>query len=69
MKSNINLKNNIKIERLKRKVTQDELAIALQTSRQTIIQLEKGAYSPSLYLALKLSLYFHEPVENLFYLE
>ena len=61
--------NNVQIEREKRRVTQTELALALGVSRQTVIMLEKGDYSPSLLLALKVSRYFHEPIENLFYLK
>jgi putative transcriptional regulator len=60
------IKNTIKNARKKRRVTQNELAGALNVSRQTIVMLEKGDYTPSLLLALKLSNYFHEPVEDLF---
>lgn len=66
MNENIFIKNSIKEARKKRKVTQDELARALNVSRQTIISLEKDNYTLSLLLALKLSNYFHEPVEDLF---
>ncbi|MFA5993870.1 MAG: helix-turn-helix transcriptional regulator [Parcubacteria group bacterium] len=61
--------NTLKYERKKRRVTQAELATALGVSRQTIVLLEKGNYSPSLFIALKASAYFHEPIENLFQIE
>jgi putative transcriptional regulator len=64
-----NIKNTIKLERKKRRITQIELAQALGVSRQTIALLEKGNYDPSLRTALKASAYFHEPIENLFYLD
>ncbi len=69
MKHLLSIKNSIKEARIKRKVTQKELAEALSVSRQTIVFLEKGGYTPSLLLALKASHYFHEPIENLFYIE
>lgn len=61
--------NCIKNFRLKKKVTQEELADAVGVTRQTIIALEKGNYIPSLLLALSISDYFNEPVEKLFHLE
>jgi len=64
-----NINNIIKKERTRRGITQEELAIAINVSRQTIVNLEKGTYDPSLALALKISHYFHEPVENIFFWE
>lgn len=69
MKQQVYIKNSIREARKKRKVTQNELAESLSVSRQTIVFLEKGNYTPSLLLALKASHYFHEPIENLFYIE
>jgi putative transcriptional regulator len=63
------IKNNIRTERKKRCITQEELAEALGVSRQTVVLLEKSSYAPSLMLALKASAYFHEPIENLFILD
>lgn len=62
------IRNSIRQERQKRRVTQAEFATALGVSRQTIVLLEKEGYAPSLLLALKASRYFHEPIEQLFYL-
>lgn len=47
-------------------VTQEELAKYLGVSRQTVIAIEKGNYSPSICLALKLAYFFKQPVEKLF---
>lgn len=47
-------------------ITQEELADAMSVSRQTIIAIEKGNYTPSVLLALKLADYFKEPVEKVF---
>lgn len=52
--------------RLARGVTQEELAVALGVSRQTVIAIEKGNYTPSILLALKLAAYFKKPVEAIF---
>ena len=49
-----------------RSVSQEELAGALEVSRQTIISLENGRYNPSLTLAFKLARYFGVTIEELF---
>lgn len=52
--------------RAERKITRRELSEALGVHYQTIGYLERGEYSPSLYLALKISEYFQVPVETVF---
>ncbi len=47
-------------------VTQEALAADVGVSRQTIIAIEKGNYTPSVLLALKLARYFKRNVEELF---
>jgi putative transcriptional regulator len=47
-------------------MTQEELAGALSVSRQTVIAIEKGNYTPSVLLALKISQVFKKPVEDIF---
>jgi putative transcriptional regulator len=47
-------------------VTQEELASKVGVSRQTIIALEKGNYTPSIMLSLKIAAFFKVPVEKLF---
>lgn len=46
--------------------TQEELATGVQVSRQTIIAMEKGNYTPSILLALKIATFFKVPVEKIF---
>lgn len=61
--------NRIKEFRKQRKVTQDELAKAVDVTRQTIISLENGRYNASLQLAYKLSKFFEVSIEELFIFE
>lgn len=63
------MKNNIKIERTLKGITQEDLAKIIGVSRQTINALESGKYVPSTVLALKLSQYFGKSVNELFKLE
>lgn len=58
--------NNVYELRSKRGVTQEELAEALSVSRQTVIAIEKGKYTPSVHLALTIAHYFTLPVEKIF---
>lgn len=52
--------------RKKKKLTQEELAHHIGVTRQTIIAIEKGNYTPSVHLALTLSSFFHVDVEEIF---
>lgn len=54
--------------RTKQEMTQEELAQAVGVTRQTIISIEKGNYTPSVLLALKVAKVFGEPVERVFQL-
>lgn len=65
-KSKIQLKNNLAKLRKDRKVTQNELALVLGVTRQTIIALEKQKYSPSLILGMRIAGYFGKKVEEIF---
>lgn len=49
-----------------KRVTQSELADAVNVTRQTIISLENGKYKASLVLAHKLAQFFEVPIEDLF---
>ena len=60
------IKNYVSELRLKKNVTQEELARAVGVTRQTIIAIEKGNYTPSVLLALKIGRFFREPVEKIF---
>ena len=50
-------------------VTQEELALALGVTRQTIISLENGQYNASLQLAFKISRFFGKSIEDIFLFE
>lgn len=63
------MRNNIKVERAKKDMTQEQLAEALGVTRQTINAIEKNKYLPSTLLALKMSNLFGLTVNELFVLE
>ncbi len=54
--------------RVRREVTQEDLAAVVGVTRQTIIAIEKGNYVPSVLLALKIAKFFHLPLEKIFFL-
>jgi putative transcriptional regulator len=58
--------NRIKELRDASSLTQEELASRLRVSRQTIISLEKGRYSPSILLAAKIARVFKTTIEKVF---
>ena len=58
--------NRVQELRKKEKVTQEDFAKALGVTRQTIISIEKGNYTPSVLLALKISEYFDAGVNDIF---
>ncbi|AWS45722.1 helix-turn-helix transcriptional regulator [Streptosporangium subroseum] len=58
--------NRIPMLRAERGVSRKDLAAALGVHYQTIGYLERGEYSPSLYLALRIAEYFEVPVEVVF---
>lgn len=63
------MKNNLKVLRAIKNISQEELANQISVSRQTINAMEKGKYVPSTLLALKLARYFEKRVEEIFELE
>jgi putative transcriptional regulator len=50
-------------------IRQEELADALEVSRQTIGSLENGRYNPSIQLAFKIAKYFGMAIEDIFIYE
>ncbi|MBP9781495.1 helix-turn-helix transcriptional regulator [Candidatus Woesebacteria bacterium] len=58
--------NTLSEYRVKNDLTQEELAQAVGVTRQTIIAIEKGNYTPSVLLALKIAKYFKISVESIF---
>jgi len=63
------MKNNLKVERAIKDITQEELAKQIGVTRQAINSIELGKYVPSTILALKLSRYFNKYVNEIFFLE
>ncbi|MFA6276782.1 MAG: helix-turn-helix transcriptional regulator [Pedobacter sp.] len=63
------MKNNLRVQRAIKNITQAELADLIQVSRQTINTIESGKYVPSTVLALKMAKVFEVPVEEVFLLE
>ncbi len=63
------MKNNLRVQRAIKNITQAELADMIQVSRQTINTIESGKYVPSTVLALKMAKVFGVPVEEIFQLE
>jgi putative transcriptional regulator len=63
------MKNNLKVERAIKNITQEELAKQIGVTRQAINSIELNKYVPSTILALKLSQYFNKTVNELFSLE
>lgn len=60
------IKNSVFKKRKDKNVTQEELAEALGVTRQTVIAIEKGNYTPSVALALDLAKFFKCSVEDIF---
>lgn len=60
------MKNNIKELRKNKKISQAELAIQCDVTRQTINAIENDKYDPTLSLAFKLSKRLHTTVDELF---
>lgn len=63
------MKNNIKVERAIKNITQEELANKVSVSRQTINAMEANKYVPSTVLAMKIAKVFNKSVEEIFILE
>ncbi len=63
------MKNNIRVERAILNITQEELAVRVKVSRQTINAMEAGKYVPSTVLAIKIARVFGKKVEEVFFLE
>jgi len=67
MNNELILNNHLKQIRTAKKISQEELAKMVGTTRQTIISIEKNLFNPSAKLALLLCLALDEKFENLFY--
>ena len=63
------MKNRLEELRKQRGIKQEELANALEVSRQSIGSLENGRYNPSILLAFKIARYFDLTIEDIFIYE
>ena len=60
------MRNRVRDERVQRGLSQAELASGLGVSRQTVIAIESGRYSPSLPLAFRIARFFESTVDDMF---
>jgi putative transcriptional regulator len=58
--------NSVQDLRKKKAITQEEFADKIGVSRQTVIAIEKGNYTPSVLLAIKIARFFGKKVEEVF---
>jgi putative transcriptional regulator len=63
---NPKLKNNLRVQRAIKNITQEELAAHIGVTRKTINTIENGIYIPSTLLAIRLARFFEVKVEDLF---
>ena len=63
------MKNRLEELRKSRGIKQEDLAAALEVSRQTIGSLENGRYNPSILLAFKIARFFELSIEDIFIYE
>jgi putative transcriptional regulator len=63
----LNIANCIQELRLKKNLTQQDLADSVDVTRATILAIEKGSYNPSLELAFRLSKFFKIGIEEIFF--
>ena len=66
----LGISNNVRTLRfLTNEMTQKDLAKEVGVSRQTIVAIEKGQYSPTLELCFKLALVFDKPIDEIFFVD
>ena len=63
------MKNRLEEIRKERGINQEDLATALEVSRQTIGSLENDRYNPSIVLAFKIAKFFDMTIEDIFIYE
>lgn len=69
MKSELVLKNRLKVARAERNLSQGELAKMVGISRQTVSSIENGQFNPTAKLALLLCIALDKKFEDLFYFD
>jgi putative transcriptional regulator len=68
-KKNSTLTNRIHVLRAETKMTQKDLAEKVGVTRQTILSIEKGKYTPSLTLGFEIAHVFGVAIEEVFHLQ
>ncbi|ACT01508.1 helix-turn-helix transcriptional regulator [Paenibacillus sp. JDR-2] len=63
------MNNRLEEHRKQHGINQEELAAALEVSRQTIGSLENGRYNPSILLAFRIARFFGKSIEEVFIYE
>jgi len=64
------INNNVRKLRFQNdEMTQKDLSSKVGVSRQTIVAIEKGQYSPTLELCFKLAHVFDKPIDEIFFVE
>ena len=69
MEASYIVKNSVRLNRIEKKLTQEELAEKVGVTRQTIGLIEKEKYNPTIVLCLKLCQALDKPLDQLFWLE
>ncbi len=60
------MENNLRVLRAMKRITQEDLALNLGVTRQTIHAIENDKYNPSLELAFKIAKFFETTIEGVF---
>ena len=63
------IRNRVKISRIEKDLTQEELAERIGVTRQTIGLIEKGSYNPTISLCLKMCKVLEKSLDELFWME
>ena len=61
--------NRLRELRARHNLTQEQLGLAVGVTRQTILAIERGNYSPSVHLALRIARRLQVPLQEVFWLE
>lgn len=69
LKSQLRISNKIHVLRAEKRLTQQQLADAIDVTRATINAMEKGNYNPSLELAFRLAKFFETDIHSIFSVE
>ncbi|MCO4754625.1 MAG: helix-turn-helix transcriptional regulator [Bacteriovoracaceae bacterium] len=63
------MKNTVHVLRAEKRISQEQLANAIEVTRATINSIEKGNYNPSLELAFRISEFFEKDITEIFSVE